>query len=632
MSGTQQLRAITTTQLLATDPAAVAAIAGVANPAGATAGAAAASPFAAAASASAELAATDRSAAANAAVTAGAAATAADIAAAAALTASPIYADTAAGLAAVAEGATFSVQGSGLDFAILYRKTAGAAVELSRYPSKAAVDAEAATRATAVAGVWFGLTDARRIVAGAAVLPAQPMADREILPEETSYDLRVRSGRWADTGLPWTPDGRYGLRIFAPDVTVGWRQMRVEEWSYDLRAQRGRWLDSGLPWAATGEYDRVIPVAEIAYGWRTLRVREWSYDLTPAAGAWADTGLPWDSTGQYDRVIPVSEIDVDGRTLLVELWSYDLRPVRSVWADTGEPGPEAEGAASAYPPMLVDVVDAGTINIYLKRGRPSSATYLQWRLRLLDNPAINGNVWRTDEVYVCTRTLAGVVTVGQQVFTGGEVETAIFPSGAIDFAGGELHGNEELSGTPLLLVDGAQTAISAGTYECAAMELYQTSDFLTPGSTQETKFVPKGAAFVTLYKRWRFTPAGLSFSARVVPQASVTIATGFIGMAPLTRPLGQIAIRPPYYAPEDVSFVGAPEPKTNSRNVQISGPAWGTSLTATGYWTATSETWVRSAISAYTKGYLDVLKGTAIVPGTELDASFELTIDHKEIA
>lgn len=75
------------------------------------------------------------------AVIAGSHATAAGLSAAAAQVASPIYVTPAAGLAAVAADAYFSVVGTGNAFLILYRKTGGLAVEQGRYPSLASLDA-----------------------------------------------------------------------------------------------------------------------------------------------------------------------------------------------------------------------------------------------------------------------------------------------------------------------------------------------------------------------------------------------------------------------------------------------------------------------------------------------------------
>lgn len=85
----------------------------------------------------------------------------ASLSATAAQTAGPIYATTTAGLAAVTEGATFSVAGSGATFSILYRKTDGAAVELGRYPSQAAVEAVPARTAPGPAATLARFVDRR---------------------------------------------------------------------------------------------------------------------------------------------------------------------------------------------------------------------------------------------------------------------------------------------------------------------------------------------------------------------------------------------------------------------------------------------------------------------------------------
>jgi hypothetical protein len=73
---------------------------------------------------------------------------AAALSAAQAIAASPVYATTTAGLAAVAEGAYFTVVGDGSStFAILYWKTSGAAVEQARWAAKPVVDAALAALA-----------------------------------------------------------------------------------------------------------------------------------------------------------------------------------------------------------------------------------------------------------------------------------------------------------------------------------------------------------------------------------------------------------------------------------------------------------------------------------------------------
>lgn len=59
----------------------------------------------------------------------------------------PMFPNTTAGLAAVSEGAYFTVVGTGDDYAVLYRDLSGVAVEQGRYPSKAALDAAVAASA-----------------------------------------------------------------------------------------------------------------------------------------------------------------------------------------------------------------------------------------------------------------------------------------------------------------------------------------------------------------------------------------------------------------------------------------------------------------------------------------------------
>jgi hypothetical protein len=70
-----------------------------------------------------------------------AAADSASLSATFAATASPLYADVAAGLAAVSDGDAFAVEGDGGAFAVVYRRVGSDAVEVGRYPSAAALDA-----------------------------------------------------------------------------------------------------------------------------------------------------------------------------------------------------------------------------------------------------------------------------------------------------------------------------------------------------------------------------------------------------------------------------------------------------------------------------------------------------------
>jgi len=468
-------------------------------------------------------------------------------------------------------------------------EASGQAAEAAELDRIAAQNASAS--ATAAVSSYAVLDEeSRPRTSATALLPAINIADRQLWPEVVAYDGRVTEGRWVDTNLPWSPDGRGG----------------------------GAFL-----------------VAEIAIGLRTLLIEEWSYDLRPLRGAWRDTGLPWDASGIYDGAIPAQSITIDGRSIRVLELSYDLHPIAGRYEDTDEPWPAASlpDAATALPPMVVTVVDTSSIDIYIKRGRAAGQTYMQWRLRLANDPARNANVWRTNTVYECTRAADGTVTLGAQVFSGGEVETAILLPGKIDYAGGLLHGNEEMVGTPRILIDGAETAIAAGSYECSAFELYQTSDFLVPGTTTETKYIPKGDAFLRMHKRWRFTPeAGLNFRARVVPLEDATPDLGFMGMAPFTDPFGQKAIRPPYWVPENVAAEADPEIKTNDREIQIYGDTWSVYLRHYGYWSETSQIWVQPGAVGSVKGYADALRGTALTTGTELDVEFTINLLKKEAA
>jgi hypothetical protein len=123
-----------------------------------------------------------------------------------------LYASTTAGLAAVAEGATFNVAGAGDTYAITYRKTGGAAVEVARTPSKAAVDAiPAKTRGTA-----------GTLVRGLADLMTGVDKLGRVWMQAGLRHLRV-AGLSVDrpTNGPWTLSGPRGPEMVVPLSGVG---------------------------------------------------------------------------------------------------------------------------------------------------------------------------------------------------------------------------------------------------------------------------------------------------------------------------------------------------------------------------------------------------------------------------
>lgn len=169
---------------------------------------------------------------------AAASATSAGLSATAALTAAPIYADTTAGLAAVAEGATFSVVGSGADFAILFRKVGGAAVELQRYPSSAAVQAIPARIAeTPISDLLAAVKIGARVVAGIRD------SGRQWFAAGMSWTLASGKATWArlSGGQRVELDDADGLRTNGPFGFIGGAGWRDEGGALGFRHEvRGK--------------------------------------------------------------------------------------------------------------------------------------------------------------------------------------------------------------------------------------------------------------------------------------------------------------------------------------------------------------------------------------------------------
>lgn len=108
-----------------------------------------------------------------------------------AVSASGIYASTAAGLAATTNGQHFCTPSvDSAEYLVLYRNNAGTAVEVSTYPSKAAVDA-AVTAAT-----YTGLTEITAN-AGTDVLPVNDGAAKKTTLTKILTWIRTQANTWS---------------------------------------------------------------------------------------------------------------------------------------------------------------------------------------------------------------------------------------------------------------------------------------------------------------------------------------------------------------------------------------------------------------------------------------------------
>lgn len=176
-------------------------------------------------------------------------------------TSAKIYANTAAGLVATAEGAYFSVPSADSDeYLILYRKVSGAAVEIKRYPSAEIVQSVAA-RTVAISGVNASIipvvvTDDGKIVIW---LKDGNLSARGISPE---LDAEIFSGRIASVAptanihpvvvagnqvAVWLQGGLLGAKGLAPSLMTA-----IVASAKEYGAPRNAPLSSNLPVATDG--------------------------------------------------------------------------------------------------------------------------------------------------------------------------------------------------------------------------------------------------------------------------------------------------------------------------------------------------------------------------------------------
>lgn len=398
--------------------------------------------------------------------------------------------------------------------------------------------------------------------------------------------------------------------------------------------------DSGL-WARGAELQtRTIGIATVPnlkVGLREVAPDEVDFALNVIRGRWADNGLPWEADGRYSELALLPEtIDVDGQQVVVTAWSFNLCPLVGYYKETGAAWPvPGEGG---FPQMVVET-EAELVTVYHKTGDADQPTYIEHPVEHYVDAAANTDVWRTHEMYEATRLGDGTFLRGQQVIQTSEVETAVKITGKIDFAGGRFHGNEEMQTTPIWLVNGVQFDPADGvTYLPERLELITTTRLFTPGETNETKYDPKGAAFMELSKVFRWDEDFYTIRHHVKELTSGdTLEFGFFGMLPIIRDDGgtqitHTAVREPYWLPEDVSASGFPQVETTASKVKIWGDRYAGEITATLGWDDPSRlTYVRNA-TQYNKVYPGFFRNDthALSAGTEYDTEINFTVDILE--
>lgn len=386
----------------------------------------------------------------------------------------------------------------------------------------------------------------------------------------------------------------------------------------------------------------IVALPTLPVGLREIEPTQVSYDLCVTEGRWSDTGLPWAADGRYDGTVLLPETITDdvGAVIVVTLWSYDLCPLAGYYADTGAPW--LADAVDVLPEMMVETA-VDQVIIYTKSGAADRPTYVQHRMEHYVDAARNIDVWRTDQPSEARRRSDGTFEVVQRIFQNSEVDSAIQLTGRIDFSGGKMHGNEEMTRTPIWMIDGVQIDPAAGlTYAPHRVELIQTTRMYDPGAAAETQYVPRGAAFVELTKRHRWQDGEYLLRTHVkelyVDGLTTVLRAAFL-MAPIMRidtadgvtQITHSAMRPPYYGIEDVSDELFTTVKTTADRVVVWGDRYAVEWRAIEGWSNPHRVVYVDNRTAYNKIYPWFFYGsTHSLTGAEYDveSAFRITIQE----
>lgn len=385
----------------------------------------------------------------------------------------------------------------------------------------------------------------------------------------------------------------------------------------------------------------LIAIPNLRIGMREIEPEIVSYDLCVTDGRWADTGLPWSADGRHDGLVTLPETITDnaGSIIVVTLWSYDLCPLSGYYRDSGVPWPS--NASDTYPPMVVKTA-ASLVTVYMKAGAADRPTYIRHPMEHYVDAARNIDVWRTNQPSEATRQSDGSFLVGQKIIQNSEVDTAIKLTGRIDFSGGKMHGNEEMTSAVVWLVDGVQIDPSAGlTYAPHRLELIQKTQLYDPGTATETQYSPRGTAYVELTKRhrWQDGEYGIRTHVRELVSDGTTVNTAFFLMVPIMRldtaddttQITHTAARSPYYDIEDVSAVDFTKVETTSDRVLVWGDRYAAEWRAIEGWSDASRLVYVDNRAMYNKIYPGFFRNdTFALTGAEYDveSAFRITIQE----
>jgi hypothetical protein len=234
-------------------------------------------------------------------------------------------------------------------------------------------------------------------------------------------------------------------------------------------------------------------------------------------------------TGTLIECPPISFMGRPFQPLELDPWSK--RAAAGVFTDTGEAWPsKSTDAAASLPRVVAEVISATEFRAHLKGGNPASNAYTSIIFKNLAVLAKNSDVWRCHGSYKSTRNTNGTFTLGQWFSGDGEWEFAVQPAGAADFIGGNAHGNEERTSW-MVTLDGKAMPTTPGLYAGSCLEMFQQSNGFLPGSTDETRWTPKGPPVLDIVKHWTLTSADFSdmrLGIRLKFLSSLTLAYSYM--------------------------------------------------------------------------------------------------------
>jgi hypothetical protein len=156
---------------------------------------------------------------------------------------------------------------------------------------------------------------------------------------------------------------------------------------------------------------------------------------------------------------------------------------------------------SQYNGVIIDVVSTTIIDVFEGKGADKEFTWIRRRFERKTSTALNYDVWLITSIRAAALQADGTFKYGQKIEAPGAHDFAIRENGKADFMGGTAHGNEVITGSVALVVDGESQTITAGArYVGASAYLEQTTIFYEYISSSDYT----GSELGRCTRRWEF--------------------------------------------------------------------------------------------------------------------------------